>query len=189
MLTVSRSGPAGKLREFLALRKCLNIEKAPDEVRDNQLIIAILAEQSSRNRELTDSLSARGDPVRVLRDVLVARMRMLGHSEEVAAVLADRSPYNEARAVKRWLMWIAQRVARASGDRWLGMGQKISDAENAMLDRLGASLGTVTIVEALPSTELEVRLGTPGQWGDSSAGSGDDERGTSEAHHWDMDDQ
>lgn len=173
MLTVSSSGLVGKLRELLALRACLRLQAAPDEVRRHALLAAILAEQPARNRELTGSLIARGDPTMALRTIIVARLRMLDHSEKVAVLLASRASYNEAYAVKRWLLWIARRVASASGDGWLGIGKKISEAERDMLDRLAASLGLVTTVDALTSTQLEVLLGMRGQ---RSEGAGGDDR-------------
>lgn len=153
MLTGSRSGPVGKLREFLALRACLSLRKAPEEVRRNELIMAILAEQPVWNSEVTDPFTGRGSLAPLISALIRARLFMLAHSAIVADLLADKTPYAEAQEIKRWLMWIARRVAGASGDRWLGTGHKISDREAALLDRLATSLRITTIVEALPPVE------------------------------------
>ncbi|HEU5438536.1 MAG TPA: hypothetical protein VFU88_04535 [Ktedonobacterales bacterium] len=182
MLAVSKSGPMGKLREVFALRACLRMRAAPDEARSHSLIAAILARQPARNRELTEPLSAHGDPLPLLSAIIVARLRMLEHSEKVAALLADKTPYSEAYAVKRWLLWIARRIASASGDGWLGTGQKISDVENGMLDRLATSLGMVTTVDALTPAQLEALLGMRGR---QSQGA-DDERETRSSPHFDI---
>lgn len=182
MLAVSKSGPVGKLREALALRACLRMRAAPEEVRRHPLIAAILAKQPVRDRELTEPLSAHGNPLPLLSAIIVARLRMLEHSEKVAALLADKTPYSEAYAVKRWLLWIARRIASASGDGWLGTGQKISDAESSMLDRLATSLGMVTTVDALTPTQLEALLGMRGR---QSQGA-DDGRETKSRPHFDI---
>lgn len=159
MLTVSGSGPVGKLRELLALRRCLRLDAATDDMRRNQLIMAILRGQEARKRELQETLAVRGNSVPFMRMVIAAHVRMVGHTEKVARLLADKAPYAEAQEVKRWLMWIARRVAGASGDGWLGTGQKLSDRENHMLDRVAAALGIVTVVDALTPAGLEVLLG------------------------------
>lgn len=174
MLTVSRSGPAGKLRELRALRASLRIEKAPDEVRHNPLIMAILTEQQTLRREFTEPLSSHGDLGPLLRAIIMSRLYMLAHSEEVADLLADTAPYTEAQEVKHWLMWIARRVASASGDRWLGTGQKISAVEDSMLQRLAAALGTVTIVDATTAPEIEALLGSPSRSSDDADGGEED---------------
>lgn len=174
MLTGSRSGPVGKLREFLAFRACLSPRKAPEEVRRNELIMAILAEQPTWNSELTDPFSGRGDLTRLISALISARLFMLAHSEMVAGLLADKTPYDEAYEVKRWLMWIARRVAGASGDGWLGTGHKISDTEASLLDQLATSLRITRIVEALPPVELELEAppSAQDQWSDGAVPGG-----------------
>lgn len=155
MLVVSRSGPVGKLREALAYRACVHGATARANVGQNQLISAILDEQPSRHRVLTAPLLSNGDPIPLLSAILGARLHMVAHCEKVAAVLADRTPYSEAQEFKRWLMWIARRVAQASGDGWFGTGQKRSDAEDQMLDSIATALRIVTIVDAVASVELK----------------------------------
>ncbi|HEU5348158.1 MAG TPA: hypothetical protein VFU63_06060, partial [Ktedonobacterales bacterium] len=158
----------GKLRELLALRRCLRIQTAPEAAQRNSLIRAILMDQTIRNHEFAGSRSARGSFVSLLGAIIEARLYLLVHSEMVANLLADKTPYDEAQEVKRWLMWIARRVAEASGDGWLGTGQKISGTEDAMLDQLASSLRIVTIVDALASVEPGERVSIQDQRSDGA---------------------
>lgn len=157
MLVTSQSGMVGKAREILAYRSCLRRETALAIERRNHLVSAILDEQPSRRRALTAPLFSYGDPIPLLGAMFTARLHMVEYCEKVADVLADRTPYTEAQEFKRWLIWIARRIAQAGGGGWLGRTATITDAEERMLDRLAVSLRIVTIVDALAS-EQPMRL-------------------------------
>lgn len=152
MIATSRSGLMGTVREILAYRSCLRRETALAIERldqPNHLIIAVLDEQPARHRVLTAPLFSSGDPVPLLSAVLTARLRMVDHCAKIADVLADRTPYAEAQEFKRWLMWIAHRVAQAGGGGWLGSGTMVSEPEEErMLDCLAVSLRIGSIVDA-----------------------------------------
>ncbi len=155
MLGVSRSGPVGKLRELLILRSCLQAHTIPLEFRQNSLVMDILGDSSARPHKPLTPPSTDDSWATLIVMVIAARLHMLEYSEEVAALIADRAPRDEAAGLKRWLMLIARRVAGASGDGWLGMGPKVSDVENAMLQQLSMSLQITTVDAAPTPAELE----------------------------------
>ena len=155
MLVAAQSGPMGKVREVLAFCSCLRRETGLAIERRDHLISAILEEQPLRHRALIAPLFSDGDPIPLLNAILTARLHMTEHCEKVADVLADRTPYPEAQEFKRWLMWLARRIAQAGGGGWLGRRATITDTEERMLDQLAVSLGIVTVVDALASERGE----------------------------------
>ena len=72
----------------------------------------------------------------------LANLALNGVSKAVAAVTAKASP-QEAAEYKQWLMQIAQKVAGAATEGgFLGIGgQKYSEPEKAMLQRVATALG------------------------------------------------
>lgn len=98
---------------------------------------------------------------------------MLKYSQTVAELLAKRAPFDEAWVFKRWLMWIARRVAGASGDSWLGSGAKISPEENAMLNQLETSLQLVVDIAASTPAEFVIPADEPVMPPDDFAGADD----------------
>ncbi len=145
MIAVSSSGPIGKVREFVALSSCLRLQAVPAQFQDNELVMAMVDDY---HFEMSGLLVA----------LLVARSNVLEHCESVAALLAARSPQAEAEGVRHWLLWVARKVAGASGDRWLGMGRKVSFEEASMLSRIAEALGFPTVEAATPD-ELEAMRG------------------------------
>jgi hypothetical protein len=67
-------------------------------------------------------------------------LRLIRCCEHVAALLATKATPTEALGMKRWLLWIARRVAEASGDRLLGLGRKLSDVEVQALTQIAVAL-------------------------------------------------
>ncbi len=179
MMTVSSSGPIGKVREFVALSSCLTPQAVPAQFRDNELVMAIVDDYHvEASGPLGRSLrSDSGNGLSgLLLALLVARRNVLEHCESVAALLAARSPQAEAEGVRRWLLWVARRVADASGDRWLGLGSKVSPDEASMLSRIAEALGFPTVEAAPTPDELEVMLGyEPAHSADGSAWTSEDD--------------
>lgn len=154
MLAVSGSGPLGKLREFLALRACLRLRGVPADLRRHQIIRAVLAGTHTTIHGPRALFSPGGTPIELLTTFIAPLPYMLTYSERIAALLEHTATRDEAEGFKRWLMWIARRVASASGAGWLGTGTKMSDTENGTLNLLAESLhlvtpaGEATVVEA-----------------------------------------
>jgi hypothetical protein len=59
----------------------------------------------------------------------------------IALLLDTKATREEAEAYKRFLYEVAEKVAEASGEGFLGTGEKTSDAEYEFLVRLSETLG------------------------------------------------
>jgi len=147
MLAVSRSGPIGKLREFVALSTCLTPQTVPTRFRRHELVLALLEESEYE----TSTAFARSGMSGVAEVMAAARLRALPSCENVAALLMDKTPWPEADGVKRWMLWLATSVARASRDGWLGLGRRVSAEEAALLRQIATSLH-LTMADPAPST-------------------------------------
>ena len=155
MLAVSRSGLMGKVREFLALRACLRFRGVPPDLRRYQLIRAALSGVHISIHGPRALLSTGGAPFELLTTFMAPLPYMLDYSERIATLLEHTAPRDEADGFKRWLMWIAQRVAGASGAGWLGTGTKMSESENGTLNLLAESLHLVTPADEATTVEAE----------------------------------
>lgn len=155
MLAMSGSGPVGKLREFLALRACLQLRGVPADLRQYQIIRAVLAGVHAAIHGPRTFLSAGGNPADLLATLIAPRPYMLEYSERIATLLEHTAPHDEADGFKRWLMWIARRVSAASGAGWLGTGTKMSDDENGVLNQLAESLHLVTAADVAATVEAD----------------------------------
>jgi hypothetical protein len=140
MLSVSRSGPIGKLRELATLSACLTLQGVPMRFRRNELLLGLLEDISVQDVGVSPRLSW-SDVSSLAMAIATAKTRTLLCCEEVATLLADKTPWAEADGLKRWLLWLATRVAQASGDNWLGLGRRVSDAEATMLHQIATALG------------------------------------------------
>ncbi|MGZ3715146.1 MAG: hypothetical protein ACXVA4_06995 [Ktedonobacterales bacterium] len=155
MLAMSGSGPVGKLREFLALRACLRMRGVPADLRKYRIIRTVLASTHTAIHRPGALPSIGGNPVELLATLIAPRQYMLEYSERIARLLEHTAPHDEAEGFKRWLMWIARRVAGASGIGWLGTGTRMSDNESGMLNLLAESLHLVTAADVATTVEAE----------------------------------
>ncbi|HEY7341584.1 MAG TPA: hypothetical protein VH591_11930 [Ktedonobacterales bacterium] len=146
MLTVSRSGPIGKLRELVALSACLTSQAVPARFRRNDLVLALLEDSGYQPAAAFSWSGMRG----VASAIATARLRALPSCEQVAALLMDKTPWAEADGVKRWMFWLATSVAQASSDGWLGFGRRVSAEEEALLQQIATALH-LTVSDPVPS--------------------------------------
>ena len=160
MLGVSKSGLVGKLRELAALSRCLTRRALPIQFARNKLVLALL-EGPHAHEPVSEPLAylSRDNMAGLIAAIVTSHLHMLNTCEQVAALLAAKAPLDEADGVKRWLLWIARSVAEASGDRWLGLGRKVSDAEARMLTQLAAALDISSIVRVPTVAQLDALLG------------------------------
>ena len=172
MLAVSKSGLFGKLRELTALSICLTPHAVPIQFKRNELVLSLLEEMRVQAVGPFSYLS-RGDVSGLAVAVATARRRALASCARVAALLATRTSEAEADGVKRWLLRIARRVAEASGDRWLGLGRKVSAEEVGMLSQIATALQISLVAPVPTASELEVMLGLAPQDADGVSSSGD----------------
>ncbi len=155
MLAISGSGPVGKLREFLALRACLQLRGVPADLRQYQIIRAVLAGTHAVIQGPGALLAPGGNPFGLLATFIAPLPYMLEYSERIATLLEHTAPRDEAEGFKRWLMWIARRVAGASGAGWLGSGTKVSVNESGTLNLLAESLHMVTAADIATTVEAD----------------------------------
>jgi len=171
MLAVSKSGPVGKLREITMLSTCLTQRAVPLQFRRNELVLALLDDPDVQALRPFAYIS-RGETSSLIAAIATARPRLLTCCERVAVLLAEKTPWAEADGLKRWLLWVARSVAEASGDRWLGLGRKLSDVELQKLNEIATSLQISLVAPVPTASELEVMLGMKpqdanGVWGNS----------------------
>jgi hypothetical protein len=151
MLSMSRSGPIGKLRELAALSGCLTPQTIPARFRGNELVLALLEDSNEPRGGGSPALSwstMRG----ISMAVATARLQMLPNCERVAALLADKTPWPEADGMKRWMLWLATCVAKASSDRWLGLVRRVSAEEATLLVQIARSLH-ISTAEPVPAID------------------------------------
>jgi hypothetical protein len=148
MLTVSRSGPIGKLRELVTLSACLTPQTVPARFRRNELVLALLEDSGFQTTKAL-SWSGMGG---VAGAIATARLWALPSCEKVAALLMDKTPWAEADGLKRWMFWLATSVAKASSDGWLGLGfgRRVSAEEVMALRQIATSL-RLTTSDTVPS--------------------------------------
>ncbi|HEU4783762.1 MAG TPA: hypothetical protein VFS83_10510 [Ktedonobacterales bacterium] len=156
MLAVSRSGPIGKLRELVALSACLTLQTVPARFRRNELVLALLEES-----DYAVSAAFRWSGMSgVAGTIAAARLRALPSCENVAALLMDKTPWAEADGLKRWMLWLATSVAKASSDGWLGFGRRVSAEEAALLRQIATSLRLTVSDTALFTARLDLARAT-----------------------------
>jgi len=168
MLSASRSGPIGKLRELAALSRCLTPRAIPDRFRQNELVRSLLEDIGTQDAVSFPPLSW-SNVTDLAKAVVMARWQTLPYCQEVAALLADRTPWAEADDLKRWLLWLARSVAKASGDKWLGSGRRVSDEEAAMLRQIAESLQVSTIVTVPSARDADMVQDADGVYDRGSA--------------------
>lgn len=161
MLAVSNAGLIGKLRELVVLSRCLSRSALPIELAHNELALALLEDSGAAERAAQQAAShSRGAVAELIEAIVRARLRLLSRCEEVADLLAAKSPMDEADGVKRWLLWIGQCVAEASGDRWFGLGRKMTDAKVNLLAEIAAALRISSSMRVPTAAQLDALLGT-----------------------------
>jgi hypothetical protein len=125
-ITKADFGVVSAAKEFTAIIRGMGEAKAKYSA--NTLIQDVLAEPSDSgaggSKGETPSLEA-----------------VLGSIKEAASVVERRAPAEEALEFKRFLLDIAQGAANASGQGFLGTGERISAKEADYLKRLQDHLG------------------------------------------------
>ena len=119
-------------KEFVVLTRAY--DEAKKSYQGNQLIQAILAERTLHDSDDIDTNSMTSED-------------FLERISEIARIVDQKSPADEALEFKLFLYEIATKVAMASGEGFLGFGKKVSDKEAAYLERLK---GTLAISRDIP---------------------------------------
>lgn len=124
-LTVSEIDTTGSsaVKEFDAILKTL--EKARDKYKENDLIHAVLEEAGG--------MSQLEEGVKPEKDVIQ-------HFREMARMLDDKGFPLETYEFKQFLYWISWNVANAYGEGFLGIGDKVSEKESYILEKIRDAL-------------------------------------------------
>ena len=115
-------------KEFAALVRAVNGAKA--KYPHNQLIQSLIAEFESKS----DAAAEPPEAGKKSADDL------LGDIRKVAAVVDSKAAADEALGFKTFLLDLSETVANASGEGFLGFGEKVSDKEREYLQKLRATL-------------------------------------------------
>jgi hypothetical protein len=128
------SGSIGVAREFLSMAQA--VEETGQRRNPNELVAALVADLQTPQGEHAEETED-------LTDISEARTKALAESQEIAALLARRSPPAEAEGFKRWMLSIARRVSEAAREGGvLGIGSKlVSEKETTMIGELAEALG------------------------------------------------
>jgi hypothetical protein len=113
-------------KEFAAMIRAVTEAKA--KYPTNALVQALAAEFES-NGDAPAPAEGKKTPDEILSEL-----------EKVAAVVNAKAPQAEAREFKTFLYGISETVANASGEGFLGFGEKVSDKEREYLARVKAVL-------------------------------------------------
>ncbi|HKS70668.1 MAG TPA: hypothetical protein VJQ45_09615 [Ktedonobacterales bacterium] len=164
MLAVSNAGLIGRLRELHTLSRCLTRRALPIQFARNELVLALLEECNAQEQASGTVQKLSSDNVAgLVAAVVAAHVRMLSRCQRVAALLAAKSPLDEADGLKQWLVWIARCVAEASGDGWFGLGRKVTDEKASMLAEIATALQMSRVARIPTTAELDALLGPTSQ--------------------------
>lgn len=124
-LTVSEIDTTGSsaVKEFDAILKTL--ERAKEKYKENDLIHAVLEEAGGMS-QLDESSKPEKDVIQ--------------HFREMARMLDDKGFPLETYEFKQFLYWISWNVANAYGEGFLGLGDKVSDKESYILEKIRDAL-------------------------------------------------
>ena len=143
-VVASDSHMAGTSSEFDALVHATKDLPIPEDAED--LVLAVRAEIREEDAAAAADIEYMGDSgadadaeAELLDDPVERAAQQLGR---VAAILDERADSEEAAAFKVWLLQIADAVANASTEGFLGIGPpQVSGKESAALSRIAEALG------------------------------------------------
>ena len=115
-------------KEFTALIRA--VIGAKEKYPNNQLVQALVAEFEKKD---TGAEPPAPDEKKSQDD-------MLGDIRKVAALVDSKAGADEARGFKVFLVDLSETVANASGEGFLGFGEKVSDKERDYLQKLRSTL-------------------------------------------------
>ena len=137
VMVAGKSG-LGSLKEAFALAS--SVLSGKDGYEDNQLIQSLIqSRMKDGQRSQIESLS--DNPYRSKQPIELAD-EVAKKCQQVNQLLAEKSTVAEAGGYKQWVLDVGQKVANAAKDGgFLGVGgQRVSEAEQEVLDKLAAAL-------------------------------------------------
>lgn len=136
VLLSSKSGLIGTAKEAMALYNATNKRAAQQHSR-NSLIQALLSGDNGQEEKLLfQKVKAYMSDEHARRQ---AKPEALQACHNIALLLSQKVPPQEAEGYKQWLMDVSTKVASASSEN----GRAINDAERMTLKEIADALGTV----------------------------------------------
>ena len=134
VILTGQSGPFQMVKEMFAVSKA--IADAGKESASNELISALVAATKSVKPEEMQ-------PAPKFDTIEEARAYALDQVRQVAALVDQKAPAQEAQEFKQWLASIGQKVAEAAKEGgFLGLGGvQITEEEKTAVNELAAALG------------------------------------------------
>jgi hypothetical protein len=135
VLLSSKSGMIGTAQEALALYHSFNKDVAK-QYPHNALIQDLL---TGDNREAHSQMNQKAEMyIKNEAARKQAKPEALQMCRNVAALLAHKSPPQEAEEYKKWVMDVSAKVANAASEE----GQKVSPAEQATMNEIAQAINT-----------------------------------------------
>ncbi len=122
-VVVAHPTPTSIAKEFRVIAR--SREKALEKFERVTLLREVLAGTNADD----DPASGGGKPDKLL----ATAEEVLQHVANVVEILKKKATPFEAEQFKEMLLWYAQRVAEASGEKLLGTGKKVSDREKMFI--------------------------------------------------------
>ncbi len=135
-LLVAAAQPGGSVRESLALAEAYGLERG-----------------DPRHGPLLDEILSWTPEVGRLRYRSVGELRQqcTQNVRDAVAVLEEKATPAELDEYRRFILGLADRVARAHGEGFLGLSDpRVSDAERAAVEGIAESLGAATALRRTP---------------------------------------
>jgi hypothetical protein len=126
MIVITSQG-GGSIRESFSMAKAYT--EARKDHGDSQLLDEVVSTKPEVDRTRSGSLEE-------------LKEHNLQNIRDALAVLEAKSDANEVEEYKRFILGLAKRVAEAHREGFLGLsGERVSDAEQAAVDEVSATLG------------------------------------------------
>lgn len=140
-MLVIQADRGGAIRETFSMAKAYT--EARQEHGSSQLLDDIVSEKPEVDR-------TRFQSVEDLRSTL------LQHIRDAVSLLQEKAPPEELDEYRRFLMDVANRVAEAHREGFLGMsGERVSEAEQKSLDEIAEAAGTAPAGGGLGRDDVE----------------------------------
>lgn len=136
VLLASSSGLIGTAKEAMTLYNATN-KRAAQQYPNNSLIQALLSsDNGSEEKQVFQKVKTYISDEKARQQV---KPEAIQACRNIAMLLSQRVPSQEAEGYKQWLLDVSSKVASASSEN----GHTVSDAEKMTLKEIADALGTV----------------------------------------------
>jgi len=153
VMSLAEDSGMGTIKELLASSK--TFIEGTKEYPDNAIITGVLP--LSKTKEMRQKSLSR---LKELQIVSSGRLydQLIEDAKKVSGILSEKATDKEADEYKKWVMSIAENVAKAAKEGgFLGMGgTRISDSEIKTFEQIAVALDTTTSMRASLLTQKQV---------------------------------